>query len=96
MYIEHGAGCRKQGKVYQLSVSSCMFYIFPVIFGPFFAHVAIEKGLEFGLVLAIIYSLVLTILDNIQEDLEDPFDGVGSDDIRLNFPTMLNPNMVED
>ena len=46
--------------------------------------------------LAVIYSLVLTILDNIQEYLEDPFDGVGSDDIRLNFPTMLNPNMVED
>ena len=69
--------------------------IFPVIFGPFFAHVAIEKGLEFGLVLAVIYSLVLTILDNIQEDLEDPFDGVGSDDIRLNFPTMLNPSLGE-
>ena len=46
--------------------------------------------------LAIIYSLVLTILDNIQEDLEDPFDGVGSDDIRLNFPTMLNPSLGED
>jgi len=69
--------------------------IFPIIFGPFFAHVAIEKGLEFGLVLAVIYSLVLTILDNIQEDLEDPFDGVGSDDIKLNFPSMLAPSNVE-
>ena len=69
--------------------------IFPIIFGPFFAHVAIEKGLEFGLVLAVIYRLVLTILDNIQEDLEDPFDGVGSDDIKLNFPSMLAPSNVE-
>ena len=70
--------------------------IFPIIFGPFFAHIAIDKGIEFGMVLAIVYSLVLTILDNIQEDLEDPFDGIGSDDIRLNFPSMLEPNTIED
>ena len=70
--------------------------IFPIIFGPFFAHVAIERGIEFGLVMATIYSLVLTILDNIQEDLEDPFDGVGSDDIQLNFPTMLQSNTTKD
>ena len=69
--------------------------IFPIIFGPFFAHVAIEKGIEFGIAMAIIYSLVLTILDNIQEDLEDPFDGVGSDDIQLNYPTMLQVNTVK-
>ena len=70
--------------------------IFPIIFGPFFAHVAIERGLEFGLIMATIYSLVLTILDNIQEDLEDPFDGVGSDDIRLDFPSMLHSNTIKD
>ena len=52
--------------------------------------------MEFGIAIAILYSLVLTILDNIQEDLEDPFDGVGTDDIRLNFPTMLGPSTVED
>ncbi len=70
--------------------------IFPIIFGPFFAHIAIDKGMEFGIVMAVVYSLVLTILDNIQEDLEDPFDGVGSDDIRLNFPTMLESSTVVD
>ena len=36
------------------------------------------------------------ILDNIQEDLEDPFDGIGTDDIKLNFPTMLGPSTVQD
>ena len=70
--------------------------IFPIIFGPFFAHVAIERGLEFGIIMATIYSLVLTILDNIQEDLEDPFDGVGSDDIQLNYPTMLQINAFKE
>ena len=56
----------------------------------------VGAGIIIGLVMAIIYSLVLTILDNIQEDLEDPFDGIGSDDIRLNFPTMLGPSTIED
>ena len=46
--------------------------------------------------MATIYSLVLTILDNIQEDLEDPFDGVGSDDIQLNYPTMLQINAFKE
>ena len=70
--------------------------IFPIIFGPFFAHIAILKdSIAFGLVIAIVYSLVLTILDNIQEDLEDPFDGVGSDDIKLSFPSMLDPVTLE-
>jgi predicted membrane chloride channel (bestrophin family) len=32
---------------------------------------------------ALIYSLVLVSLDNIQDDLENPFDGVGADDLRL-------------
>ena len=70
--------------------------VFPIIFGPFFAHIAINKGMEFGIAIAIIYSLVLTILDNIQEDLEDPFDGIGSDDIRLNFPSMLGPSTIDE
>jgi len=70
--------------------------IFPIIFGPFFAHIATDKGIEFGIAIAIIYSLVLTILDNIQEDLEDPFDGIGTDDIKLNFPTMLGPSTIQD
>ena len=70
-------------------------HFFPIIFGPYFAFVATEYGLAFGLTLAIIYGLVLTSLDNIQEDLEDPFDGIGSDDIALNFPTMLEPGSLD-
>ena len=68
---------------------------FPIIFGPYFAFVGDEYGLVFGLTLAVIYGLVLTSLDNIQEDLEDPFDGIGSDDIALKFPTMLEPGSLD-
>ena len=41
------------------------------------------------------YGLVLTSLDNIQDDLEDPFDGIGSDDISLDFPDMLSPDLIQ-
>ena len=54
-----------------------------LIFGPFFAHIAISKGMGFGIAIAIIYSLVLTILDNIQEDLEDPFEQILTPQLRF-------------
>ena len=41
------------------------------------------------------YGLVLTSLDNIQDDLEDPFDGIGSDDISLEFPNMFSPELIQ-
>ncbi len=58
---------------------------FPVIFGPYFAQIAMEteKFPAVGYVVAATYSLVLVSLDNIQEDLEDPYDGVGTDDVDL-------------
>jgi predicted membrane chloride channel (bestrophin family) len=57
--------------------------IFPIIFGPYFAHLADKSYPAVGYLVAIAYSLVLVSLDNIQEDLEDPFDGVGADDVNL-------------
>ena len=68
---------------------------FPVLFAPFFAFVASTSSPLFGFALAIMYGLVLTSLDNIQDDLEDPFDGIGSDDISLDFPDMLSPDLIQ-
>ena len=64
--------------------SSIFLNGFPIVFGPYFAHLATEKPVFVGYVVAITYSLVLVTLDNIQEDLEDPFDRVGTDDVNLN------------
>jgi hypothetical protein len=36
-----------------------------------------------GYVVAVLYTVVLVSLDNIQDDLENPFDGAGADDLRL-------------
>ncbi len=56
---------------------------FPIVFGPYFAHLGSEKPVAVGYIVAVTYSLVLVSLDNIQEDLEDPFDRVGTDDVKL-------------
>lgn len=59
--------------------------VFPIAFGPYFAMLCAksEKFPLVGYMVAVLYSLVLVTLDNIQEHLEDPFDGVGADDIIL-------------
>lgn len=57
--------------------------LFPLLFGPYFATLAYPDHPAAGYVVAVIYSLVLVSLDNIQDDLENPFDGVGADDLRL-------------
>jgi predicted membrane chloride channel (bestrophin family) len=57
--------------------------IFPILFGPYFANVAYPEYPSVGYILALVYSLVLVSLDNIQDQLENPFDGVGADDLRL-------------
>jgi predicted membrane chloride channel (bestrophin family) len=65
--------------------SSVFLNIFPIAFGPYFATLCLksESFPAIGYIVAVLYSLVLVTLDNIQEDLEDPFDEVGTDDIKL-------------
>ena len=58
--------------------------LFPLLFGPYFAAIAYPDHPLAGYVVAVLYSLVLVSLDNIQDGLENPFDGVGADDLRLN------------
>lgn len=57
--------------------------LFPLLFGPYFASIAYPEYPFAGYVVAVLYTLVLVSLDNIQDDLENPFDGVGADDLRL-------------
>jgi len=55
----------------------------PVLFAPSYAHLAIEYGAGFGYAVAVAFALVLVGLDNIQDGLENPFDSLGEDDVRL-------------
>ncbi len=63
--------------------SQVFLNIFPILFAPYFAHISSESYYASGFVVAVVYGLVLVSLDNIQEDLENPFDGIGADDLRL-------------
>jgi len=66
--------------------------LFPVLFGPYFANTANTYGLWAGIYSSIICSLMLVTLSNIYDDLEDPFDGKGVDD--LNMEMLKEPNLL--
>ena len=70
--------------------SDFFLVILPILYGPYFAHLG--KDYLFGLVYVppVLFSLVLVTLDNIQEHLENPFDQVGEDDIRLEVEPYVN------
>jgi len=57
--------------------------LLPVVFAPYFAWLSINYYTGVGYAVGALYAVVLVSLANIQEDLEDPFDGVGEDDVRL-------------
>lgn len=63
--------------------SSIFLNSFPVLYGPYFAYLSDKYYPAIGYVVAIVYSLVLVSLNNIQEDLENPFDSIGEDDMKL-------------
>jgi predicted membrane chloride channel (bestrophin family) len=65
----------------------CKVFIttFPVLFGPYFAYVAQKSFALGGYGVSVLFSFVLVSLENIQDDLENPFDAVGVDDIHLDI-----------
>ena len=56
---------------------------FPILFAPYFAYLSTQYFYGTGYFVAVFYALVLVSLDNIQEDLENPYDQIGEDDLRL-------------
>ena len=63
--------------------SKVFLHIFPIIYAPYFAYIGQEFPIGLAYMLPIIFSFVLVSLDNIQVHLENPFDQIGEDDIRL-------------
>lgn len=70
--------------------SKVFIYIFPIIYGPYFASAHLEYSLQLEYVMPVLYSFILVSLDNIQDHLENPFDEVGEDDIRIDAHDTLN------
>jgi len=61
--------------------SKVFIYIFPIIYGPYFASTFHDYSAHLEYVMPVLYSFILVSLDNIQDHLENPFDEVGEDDI---------------
>jgi len=61
--------------------SKVFIYSFPIIYGPYFASTFHDFSAQLEYVMPVLYSFILVSLDNIQDQLENPFDEVGEDDI---------------
>ena len=64
--------------------SKFFVYVILIALGPYFALLAEKQALWIGLLAPVLFAMVFTGLDNIQEDLENPFDQIGEDDIKIN------------
>jgi predicted membrane chloride channel (bestrophin family) len=63
--------------------SQIFLNIFPILYAPYFASLCNKSYEIVGYGVAVVYSIVLVSLDNIQEDLESPYDEIGADDVNL-------------
>lgn len=63
--------------------SKVFIYIFPIIYGPYFASTFNDFSANLEYVMPVLYSFILVSLDNIQDHLEHPFDEIGEDDIKI-------------
>ncbi|MDH5736709.1 MAG: hypothetical protein OEZ23_00290 [Gammaproteobacteria bacterium] len=69
--------------------SSFFITLLPVLYGPYFAFQAEEYSPQVTYVMPVLFSIVLVSLSNIQDHLENPFDGLGEDDITINVEEFI-------
>ena len=69
--------------------STLFITILPILYGPYFAFEALEYSREVAYVMPVLFSLVLVSLSNIQHHLENPYDGIGEDDIKINVDEFI-------
>ncbi|MEN8121971.1 MAG: hypothetical protein ABFS35_16600 [Bacteroidota bacterium] len=63
--------------------SKIFIFLIPIVYGPYFVHIAGDYHLTIIMIMPVLLSIVLVSLDNIQDHLENPFDQVGEDDIKI-------------
>ena len=64
--------------------SKLFIFLLPALYGPYFAEISIDRSLVLSFIMPILFSVVLVSLDYIQDHLENPFDQIGEDDIKIN------------
>ena len=75
--------------------SDFFIILLPFIYGPYFAYLATEVSVGLEFVMPVLFSVVLVALDNIQAQLENPFDKIGEDDIHINTELFLERLDIE-
>lgn len=70
--------------------SVLFLHALPVVYGPYFAHLAQETHSSLHYVMPLLFSIIFVGLDNIQEHLENPFDMVGCDDVVINVEKFIS------
>ena len=58
--------------------------VLPILYGPYFVAIAEDYSTGLVFVMPVLFTIILVSLDNIQEQLENPFDQHGEDDIVIN------------
>jgi len=64
--------------------------VLPILYGPYFAHIAQGYPATLVYVMPVLFSLILVSLDNIQAHLENPFDQIGQDDVLINAEKFMD------
>jgi predicted membrane chloride channel (bestrophin family) len=72
------------------SYSKIFVVLVPIVYGPYFAHISENITMSLAMIMPILFSIVLVSLDNIQDHLENPFDQVGEDDVKINAEKFVN------
>ncbi len=93
--MENTIGIKTHGSPISLRAYCLVFiYLFPVIFIPTLVYDMQEGEAWVVYALAVIHGFILISLYNVQDDMENPFDQVGLDDIQLEdfqFQRQHNP-----
>lgn len=63
--------------------SDFFILLLPIIYGPYFAFQAQQFRVELFFVMPVLFTLILVGLSNIQDNLENPFDQIGVDDVAI-------------
>ncbi len=71
--------------------SDVFITVLPILYAPVFASIALKiDNYYLAFLVPALFAFVLSSLDNIQADLEDPFDGIGVDDIVISAEIFHN------
>ena len=62
----------------------------PPLYGPYFAYIARDFSNGLTYVMPVLFAVIRVSLNNIQAQLENPFDQIGQDDVMINAEKFMD------